>query len=119
MQKRSLLHYIFALDEIGQSLRYERITTVANNILDDSHDEDGPAPVIGQHWAKRFIKRYSELHKAKQKPMELERKLAHDPEMLSNWFERFQKLREQYQVLDDDIWNFDETGFRIGVGKSQ
>jgi hypothetical protein len=55
----------------------------------------------------------------KQKPIELKRKLAHNPAVIQNWFERFQALRTQYGVLDEDIWNFDETGFRIGIGKSQ
>jgi hypothetical protein len=55
----------------------------------------------------------------KQKPIELKRKLAYDPAVILNWFERFQALRKQFGVLDEDIWNLDETGFRIGVRKSQ
>jgi hypothetical protein len=39
--------------------------------------------------------------------------------VLKNWFGRFQALRERYGVFNEDIWNFDETGFQIGVGKSQ
>lgn len=55
----------------------------------------------------------------KQKSIELVRKLAHDPAVLLNWFQRFEALRTQFGVCNEDIWNFDETGFRIGVGKSQ
>ena len=39
--------------------------------------------------------------------------------MIQNWFERFQTLRERYNVFNEDIWNFDETDFQIGVKKSQ
>jgi hypothetical protein len=39
--------------------------------------------------------------------------------VISNWFKRFQRLQEKYSVQKEDIWNFDETGFQIGVGKSQ
>ena len=55
----------------------------------------------------------------RQKLIELVRKLAHDPVVIQNWYERFQALYTQYGVLDEDIWNFDETGFQIGIRKSQ
>ena len=64
------------------------------------------------------MNRHPELYKAKQKPLELERKLVHDPNMIQNWFERFKVFREKYNVFDEDIWNFDETDFRIKVEKS-
>jgi hypothetical protein len=47
----------------------------------------------------------------RQKPIELARKLAHDPVIIQNWFKRFQALCTQYSVLDEDIWNFDKIGF--------
>ncbi|ERF72127.1 hypothetical protein EPUS_02918 [Endocarpon pusillum Z07020] len=119
IQEQALLQYILSLDEIGQSIRYDHVNKVANEMLKEDHTENSTAPVVGEHWVKRFLNRHPELHKAKQKPLELERKLAHDPDLISNWFERFRALREAYGVFDDDIWNFDETGFRIGVGKSQ
>jgi len=55
----------------------------------------------------------------KQKPIELERKIAHDPVLLRDWFSRFYALREEFGVAKEDIWNYDETGFRIGVGRTQ
>jgi DDE superfamily endonuclease len=55
----------------------------------------------------------------RQKPIELTRKMAHDPVLIADWFSRFNALREEFGVIKDDIWNFDETGFRIGVGRAQ
>jgi Tc5 transposase DNA-binding domain len=103
VQEASLMRYILSLDEIGLSIRYDQISSVANAILAEDHTDDGPAPSIGPHWARRFLSRRPELHKAKQKPLELERKLAHDPEVLSSWFQCFQQLVEQYSVQNVDI----------------
>ena len=111
IQEQALLRYILSLNEIGQSIRYDYVSKVANEMLKEDHKENSPAPTVGQHWAQHFLNRYPELYKAKQKPLELERKLAHDPDLIRNWFERFQALREAYNVFDEDIWNFDETGF--------
>ena len=119
IQEASLLQYIHALDGIGQSIRLDQVSSTANAILQHNYIENSPVPVVGRHWSGRFLERYPELRKAKQKPLELERKLAHDPAVLENWFERFRQLRERFSVQDEDIWNFDETGFQIGVGKSQ
>jgi Tc5 transposase DNA-binding domain len=117
IQEASLLEYIRTLDEIGQSIRLDQVKSVANAILQQDHPDEGPAPVVGQHWSERFLDRHPELRKAKQKPLELKRKLAHDSATLSNWFERFHQLRNKFGVQNEDIWNFDERGFRIGVGK--
>jgi DDE superfamily endonuclease len=119
VQEGSLLRYIHTLDEIGVAIWYDRISLVANAILAEDYTNNDHTPSVGKHWARRFLDRHPELHKAKQKPLELERKLAHDPNILSSWFRRFEQLREKYSVQKEDIWNFDETGFRIGVGKSQ
>ncbi len=119
VQKQALLRYIFALDEIGHSIRYDSVSRIANEMLKKNHKGNDSAPFVDQYWTRRFLDRYPELHKAKQKPLELERKLAQDPELIRNWFERFQAFREIYNVFDEDIWNFDETDFRIEVEKSQ
>ena len=34
------------------------------------------------------------------------------------WFERVQKTIEIYGILDNDIYNFDETGFQMGVAST-
>ena len=55
----------------------------------------------------------------KQKPLAAQRKNTHKPEAIQNWFQRFQSVCQEFEVQIEDTYNFDETGFRIGVGKSQ
>ena len=63
------------------------------------------------NWPTNFIKRHSELHKQKQKPLVIERKRSHDPAVILNWFHRLRKVRSTWSILDDDIYNMDETGY--------
>ncbi|ERF69424.1 hypothetical protein EPUS_09427 [Endocarpon pusillum Z07020] len=118
-QEAALLLYIHNLDDIGQSLRLDQLRSTANSILKQDYTGEDSPPIVSDHWTQRFLERYPGLCKMKQKPLELERKLAHDPRVFSNWFRRFHQLRTKYGVADEDIWTFDETGFRIGMGKSQ
>jgi len=49
----------------------------------------------------------------------LEHKRAESYENLENWFQLLQDVITSFGIDSDDIWNFDETGFRIGVGRDQ
>jgi hypothetical protein len=44
-----------------------------------------------------------------------QRILQEDPEVISAWFKLVRETKAKYGVLDDDIHNFDETGFQMGV----
>ena len=38
---------------------------------------------------------------------------------MAKWFEDYQAAIERYGIQPTDIYNFDETGFQIGVGRDQ
>jgi hypothetical protein len=35
--------------------------------------------------------------------------------MIRPWFERVQATKQKYGILDKDVYNFDETGFVMGL----
>jgi hypothetical protein len=51
--------------------------------------------------------------------MDIERKKCLDRRVAREWFNSYQETIAQYGITADDIWNFDETGFNIGVAKDQ
>jgi hypothetical protein len=42
-----------------------------------------------------------------------------DEQELAVWFAEFKEVCDKYGIQHRDIYNFDETGFRIGIGKDQ
>src|SRR5690606_35899443 len=54
-----------------------------------------------------------------QRVLEAKRQHAEDAVAITQWFEQLQKTIEDYGIQPSDIWNMDETGFQIGVGKDQ
>ncbi|USP76146.1 plasma membrane calcium-transporting atpase 2 [Curvularia clavata] len=44
-----------------------------------------------------------------------QRAFCKDPIAIAAWFKLVEETRQTYSVLDQDIYNFDETGFAIGV----
>ena len=99
----ALCRYVDRLDKMNLSIRKEFIKDAANLILRE-RTEETPQPTVGPKWVARFIKRhnYSVLS---QKIRDSSRQNAESVEKVTNYFEH--------------IWNMDETGFRIGVGKSR
>jgi len=95
-------------------------TDCANSILRQNHvseDASSPPPTIGTAWTNPFLERHPQFYIRKQKSLEQERKKVHDPEIILNWCQHFQLLCEEKGILKQVIYNFDKTGFRMGVGR--
>ena len=39
--------------------------------------------------------------------------------MVERWFEDYKQVITEHGICQQDIYNFDETGFQIGVGRDQ
>jgi hypothetical protein len=80
--------------------------------------ECGGSPT-GKNWVHRSIKRTPELRTRWSCPYDRQRAACEDPALMLPWFELVQLIKAKYDVLDEDAWNFDETGFLMGKTTSQ
>jgi hypothetical protein len=119
-QEMALRRYIDTLIKLDIPPRPKQIGDAANSILYRGHtDPTTPPPQIGEHWTKRFHERYPEYRVRRQRAIEIERKRAHDPLIIQMWFHNLKGLMERNAIHPRDLYNFDETGFQIGIGKDQ
>ena len=70
---------------------------------------------IGQHWVRKFINRHDVLKSKYNRKHDYQRAQAEDPELIRKWFKRVRNAIIEYGIHNDDIYNFDETGFQMGV----
>ena len=70
---------------------------------------------IGIHWVRNFVNRHDSIKSKYSRKYDYERAQCEDPKILSTWFELVRKTIEKYGILTEDIYNFDETGFQMGV----
>jgi hypothetical protein len=70
---------------------------------------------VGKCWAERFVTRSAKLKMAFNRAKDRQRILQEDPEIIGAWFKLVEETKAKYGVHDDDVHNFDETGFQIGV----
>jgi hypothetical protein len=86
------------------------VEEMANRLL-----ADRDASPVGKRWASNFVKRQPELKARFQRRYDYQRAKCEDPTVVRNWFRLVENTIAKYGIRSDDIYNFDETGFMMGV----
>ena len=98
------------LDSRGFSPRRADVEDMANVLLAKRN-----AQRVGKRWTERFIKRRPELKTRFNRVYDYQRGLCEDPAIIEPWFRLVHNMREKYGIQDGDFYNFDETGFMMGM----
>ena len=94
------------------------IISCAGSVLRQSHaDTTTPPPTVSENWARRFLDRHPEYYVRKQKTIDTARKNLHDPDDILGWFQGYKAICDEKGIQYCDQNNFDETDFRIEVGR--
>ncbi|KAL5375218.1 hypothetical protein PMIN02_013148 [Paraphaeosphaeria minitans] len=109
-EERILVRTILDLDARGFAPRLCEVADMADKLL----AARGGKPV-GKNWPERFVTRSTELKMAFSRAKDRQRILQEDPELIGTWFKLFTDTIVKYGVRNEDIHNFDETGFQMGV----
>ncbi|KAB2106151.1 hypothetical protein AG0111_0g6185 [Alternaria gaisen] len=80
--------------------------------------QDPPPLPVGKCWVARFIQSQPELQTKWTRRFHSQRALCENPATIAAWFKLVEETRQTYGVLDQDIYNFDETGFAMGVAST-
>jgi hypothetical protein len=110
LEEETIVRYILDLDWRSFPPRLRDVEDMANKLL---ADRDGPA--VGKRWASNFVKRQPELKTRYFRRYDYSRARCEDPEVVRAWFALVQNTIAKYGIAVSDIYNFDETGFMMGV----
>jgi hypothetical protein len=110
LEEQVLIQHILDLDIKGFPPRVHVVEEMANRLL-----ATRDSPRVGTRWAYNFINRRPELRTRFQRKYDYQRAKCEDPEVIRGWFELVCNTITKYGIHDIDIYNFDETGFMIGV----
>ena len=115
-QESSLCEYVDLLDSWDVQARVPHIRGAAEYLLAQTTDPSNPPPPLGPDWVTRFLERHPEYKKRRQQPLSVARKDSYDLETIQIYFQRLRKACEDYGIQEEDIWNMDESGFRVRCG---
>jgi hypothetical protein len=113
LEETTLEDWILSMDTRGLPVRINSIARMANLLL-EKRSQSSYIP-IGKNWPLRFIQRHESLRTKWSRKYDYQRAKCEDPSIIRNWFRLVHNMIAKYGVLSEDIYNFDETGFQMGV----
>ena len=105
------------MDSRGAAPRISTVREIANILL--AARGETPPTTVSKNWPSAFIQRHDKIRTRFSKRYDYQRALNEDPRSIRAWFERVKCVVEENGILAEDIYNFDETGFAIGLISSQ
>jgi len=79
-----------------------------------------PKPAPSKTWFSKWIQKQAHyFHPIKTRPIDRVRVSAHNLDDIRSWFQEYEDYCDQLGVKREDIYNFDEVGFRVGVAPGQ
>jgi hypothetical protein len=112
-EEESLLNWILDLDLRGLAPRPETVREIADLLLKERGDN--PPKTVGVNWVRNFVKRHPILQARFSRAYNYKRAVCEDPKTIRKWFNLVQNIIGKYGIVEDDIFNFDETGFAMGL----
>ncbi len=117
LEEDSLTEWIISMDSRGAAPRPSTVREIANILLAARRTQ--PPPTVGVNWSSTFIDRRSELRSYFSRRYDYQRALNKDPKSIREWFATVKRVVEENSIQAEDIYNFDETGFAIGLISAQ
>ena len=68
------------------------------------------------HYTTQFLTRHPEVATTVARATDRNRVLAINKESLKTYFDNLERCISHNKTLPEDMWNFDEKGFRMGQG---
>jgi hypothetical protein len=112
-EENVLVQKVLELDSRGIPVRLDRLRDFASSIT-----QARGAPQVGSKWAYNFIKRTLPLRTRATRSLNYRRAQSEDPKLIREWFNIISNTKAKYGICDEDVYNFDETGFQMGQIRS-
>ena len=109
-EEEAIVRYVLELVTRSFPPRLCGVEDMANQLL-----RVRDAPPVGKLWAHNFVKRQPELRTRWTRKYDYQRAKCEDPKVISEWFALVRNVKAKYGIVDNDIYNFDETGFMMGI----
>jgi DDE superfamily endonuclease/Psq-like protein len=110
LEEEAIVQYVIELASRSFPPRLCGVEDMANQLL-----RTRDAPPVGTRWAHNFVRRQPKLRTRFARKYDYQRALCEDPRLIREWFDLVRNTIAKYGIILDDTYNFDETGFMMGI----
>ena len=112
-----LISWIYSMERRGFPPYIIDVRRMAQTLIDKRGSRTA-LRTIGKNWIYKFLDQHPQLDTRLARNYDAQRAKNEDPKTISEWFQRVKQIREEYGILNQDTYNFDETGFAMGLAMS-
>ena len=109
-EEESLLRWILSINTRGSAPRPSMVRDMANILL-----AERGGGVVGSKWVYNYTQRHNQLKTRYSRRYNHERAKCEDPRVIQPWFDLVRRTIDENGIQPEDIYNFDETGFAMGL----
>lgn len=102
------------MDSRGAPLRPNTVQKMADLLL-ANRDALKPPSTVRINQVRNFVRRNSILKTRFSRKYDYQRALYKDSDKIQKWFKLVRNTIKEQGITDKDIYNFNETGFAIGI----
>ncbi|CAK37462.1 uncharacterized protein An01g15080 [Aspergillus niger] len=113
IEEESLEKWIISLDQRGAPPKHSQVREMANLLLQKRGQNTTIS--VGQKWVTNYISRHDSLKSRYSRQINYKRAKYEEPKAIQMWFKRVQTAISTYGIVNKNIYNFDETGFAMGI----
>lgn len=110
-EAKALVKFLVQQDALGRSVRIKYIRLIAFSLACQRPLADRPSKPPYKNWPQFFYKRHPELRASKTRALDWNRYDIYDK--VVQWFEVIGKVLEDPVVLQENVYNMDETGIML------
>jgi hypothetical protein len=112
VEEQSIEEWLLDMDTRGAAFTLPMLSEMASLLL---QAQKTIPSTVGRDWASHFVGRHPNLSTRLSRKYDYQRALSKDLR-IKPWFDLVQNTVEKWGITSDDIFNFDESGFAMGVG---
>ena len=116
LEEESIQDWLVSMDRRGAALTISMLRDMASLLLQSRGSSfSSTPPTVGKNWPTEFIKRHPGLKTRFSRKYDYKRAENENPAIIIEWFKLVEKTIQDNGILADDIYNFDESGFAMGI----
>ena len=110
-EAKALVKFLVQQDALGRSVRIKYLRPIAFGLARQRPPKDRSSKSPSKNWPQSFYKRHPELRASKSGALDWNRYDIY--EKVVHWFEVIGKILQDSTVLQENVYNMDETGIML------